>query len=304
MTVAELIDAFFLDRQRAGVRESSLGVYRTRLKTLRETLGNREFKSLTRSELLAWIDQESHWPDDYRIEAKQNQRKRPDTIRMILTVAAMLQNFALDREVIDAPILKPKDLRKPKSRRRERLATPEETKQILAAASPAFRLIYQALRRTGARPNELVGANIEQIVSNGERRTLLIAHHKTSGKDGRLRKIPISRAVAEYFDAAIGDRTQGPIFLNSKGERWKREQLTTTFRRIRRRLGLDESLALYATRHEFGSAMTRKRGLLAAKEALGHSSVQTTEIYAHMNDDELHDCQADLFDEEDGRSAA
>lgn len=297
MTLNDLIDRWLRDRQRHGCRPSTLRVYASRCRALAAALGERPLSQLARSELLDWIDAESHWPADHPDQSKRNQQKRPDTIRLVLTVVGMLQTFAVDRELLAEPLLKKNDLRKPKGRRRERLATPEETQRIVKAATLEFRLLYEALRRTGARPSELCGADIEQIVRDGARRTIVLEHHKTSNKDGSLRKIPISRGVSRFFDQAIGARESGPIFLTPSGRRWTREQVTSTFRKLRRRLGLPEQLVVYCCRHEFGSQATRKHGIFAASQLMGHSSVNTTQKYAHMQDEERHECQADLFDD-------
>ncbi|HEY3963185.1 MAG TPA: hypothetical protein VGM05_01425, partial [Planctomycetaceae bacterium] len=72
-----------------------------------------------------------------------------------------LQKFALEHKLLDKPVFG--KLEKPRVGRRDRVPTPAETEAILAQASPAFRLIYAALRQCGARPGELCRATIADV---------------------------------------------------------------------------------------------------------------------------------------------
>lgn len=297
MTLRALIDAFLHDRERSGCRPATLRAYRGRIRPLAAAHGDRDVASLTRGELLEFIDAESHWPADDPDIDRRGTQKAPDTIRLLLTVLSMLQEFAVDREHITAAWLKPKDLKKPRGRQRERLPTDDEVAQIIAAAPADWLPLYEALRRTGARPAELVGATIEQIETVGSVRTLVIEHHKTSRKTGKPRKIPISRSVAPFFAQAMGDRRKGPIFRRVSKRPWTVAAASGVFRRIRRELGLPEEIVLYCTRHECGSRAAKKAGIYVAKELLGHENITTTQRYAHMTDEERQQAQEGLYDD-------
>ena len=95
------------------------------------------------------------------------------------------------------------------------MPTPAETEAILAQASPAFRLIYSALRQCGARPGELCRATIADV--DRANRVITLKEHKTARKTGQPRRIPIGRKLGELLDQAIGDRTEGPVFLSPSG---------------------------------------------------------------------------------------
>lgn len=291
MTLNGLIDLWLAVCEADGCKAGTLRVYRTRTRSLRAAFGEREPASLTREEFLCWRDAECHFPD--------GTRKANDTCALILTVLAMLQQFALDGGHVEYPWLRPKDLKKPSRRRRERMPTPEETERILAAGDPDFSLIYRVLRLTGARPGELCGARIEQIINSGGRRTLVLTDHKTARKTGRSRRIPIGADVVALFDAAIGARTSGPIFVRSDGRPWTRDAITTNFRALRRKLNLDERLVPYCARHEFVTAAIKKHGIGRAKDLAGHSSITTTQLYDHPTDAEIHDAQSGLFDNDE-----
>ena len=127
-----------------------------------------------------------------------------------------LQKFALEHKLLDKPVFS--ILEKPRVGRRERLPTPAETEAVLAKASPAFRLIYSALRQCGARPGEFCRATIADV--DRGKRMITLVEHKTARKTGQARYIPIGRKLGDMLDQAIGDRTEGAVFLSPSGRGW------------------------------------------------------------------------------------
>lgn len=287
MTLAQLITAFLKERQRAGCRASTLRTYGSRLKPLLAELGERAAGELTRDELLDWLADAACLAD--------GSRKANATISLTLALLKSLQAFALDEAAIERPWLKPKDLKKPKPRKRERIATPAETEQLLAAMSPAFGRLYQCYRFTGARRGELTAAKIEDLRGAPPSRSIVLATHKTSDEDGRARVIHLGPEADAIVTEAIGERTFGRIFLNNQGKPWQPDHVTRTFRRLRRRLGIDDGLTIHSTRHEFASAICAAHGLQVAQELLGHADITTTQRYAHLQPDHLRSCLSGLY---------
>src|SRR6185295_4556869 len=113
-----------------------------------------------------------------------------------------LQKFALEHKLLDKPVFG--KLEKPRAGQRDRVPTPDETEAILSRSSPAFRLIYSALRQCGARPGELCRATIADI--DRAANAIVLREHKTARKTGKPRRIPIGRKLAELLTQAIGDR--------------------------------------------------------------------------------------------------
>lgn len=284
MTVSELIDRFLRHCERQGCKPTTLQHYRGRLKPLADQAGARAWAEVSREQLLDWLHQANHWPD--------GREKAKSTIRANMIALQMIQTYA--REFHGAKRkLKKTDLKKPSPARRERIPTPDETRRILEAAPEDWRLIYRALRLTGARPMELTGALIESI----EQSCLVIHEHKTARKTGKPRRIPLGKHVMPLFREAIADRTSGPVFVDSRGKPWTVGRLSRIFRRLRKELGLTPELVLYSTRHEFGSAVAKKFGILQASRLLGHTDVATTQRYTHLSDDELREYQEGALDD-------
>jgi integrase len=202
-----------------------------------------------------------------------------------------LQTFALQNKLLDKAVFG--TLEKPRVGRRERLPTPAETEAILSRASPAFRLIYSALRQCGARPGELCRVTIADV----DRANCVISlkEHKTSRKTGQPRRIPIGRKLGALLDQAIGQRTEGSVFLSPTGKPWRVTNLSRTYSRLRDSAGLPKDLVLYLARHECGTKICREKGIEYARRLLGHANISTTQRYMHLDDRELADAQ-DLVD--------
>lgn len=276
MQCLDVVAMFLADRRRRGRRAATLRHYESRLRGLVREFGRREIASISREEWLDWLAEQRLFPDGVE--------KSPDTIRADMTVLKMLLEFARSEALLAAAPLRPGDLRRPRGRRRERIPTREEVDRILAAAPPEFARLYQTLRLTGARPSELVHADIEQIEETPHGRFLVVQRHKTSAAGGAARRIPLGSALDPYLRAAIGMRRCGPIFLDARGRRWTVARASAMFRRCRAAAGLDESIVLYSARHEFGSAVAKRLGIHQARELLGHASITTTQRYAHISD--------------------
>lgn len=278
MVVSEIL-AIFLEHVGRDRKPATVRQYRTRLKSFADKFGSRDFSSIDSLEIEAWLGEAGKFPD--------GRLKSPDTRRANAIAFEQLQAFAVDHHALAEKLLE--KIRKPTGRLRERIPTDSETQAILDAASPQFRLIYQALRQTGARPNELAGAQFADI--DRQAGMLVIRHHKTEEKTGRPRKIAIGKKFAELIAQARGGRTEGPIFLSPRLKPWTTGTLSATFRRLRDRLRLPKDLCLYLTRHEHASRLCRQRGIQAAAEALGHKSIVTTKRYVKTDDKELQENQ-------------
>ncbi len=198
-----------------------------------------------------------------------------------------LQKFALEHKLLDQPVFG--NLEKPRVGRRDRVPTAAETEAILAKASPAFRLIYSALRQCGARPGELCRATIADV--DRAKCVITLKEHKTARKTGQPRRIPIGRKLGELLDQAIGTRTEGPVFLAPAGKAWRVPNLSRTYSRLRDLAGLPRDLVLYLARHECGTKICREKGIEFARRLLGHANISTTQSYMHLDDRELADAQ-------------
>jgi len=276
-TVNEFVTAY-LKHVKSSKNDSTLKTYRKNLKPFLAQFRDRGLSDIEPFEIEEYFDQVKYKAD--------GSEKAPDTIRLLITAFENLQKWGIDNKQLQERIIAP--IKKPKGRRRERLPNERERELILRAASPAFRIIYKALRQSGCRPNELARASIEDLADVDGQRMIVLEEHKTAAKTGTARKIPVGAKLGTLLDASIGDRTTGPLFLSPRGKAWTAEALSKTFYRIRKRLQLPADLVLYLTRHEHATQVyANTKDIHATARALGHTSIQTTQRYVKDNVEEL-----------------
>jgi integrase len=254
MLIADLNEEFlaWCSRHRA---PATVEFYRTRLRQFCRKYNERDFASLTPLEI-----------DEHLAEVGTGMSD--STRHHNALVLERLQKFALENKLLDRPAFG--KLEKPRVGQRDRLPTADETAAILSQASREFRLIYSALRQCGARPGELCRARIADVDRAGC--VITLKEHKTARKTGKPRRIPIGRKFGDLLDQAIGDRTEGPVFLSPIGKSWSVANLGRTYSRLRDNAGLPKDLVLYLARHECGTKICREKGIEYARRLLGHAT--------------------------------
>jgi integrase len=88
---------------------------------------------------------------------------------------------------------------------------------LLVAAGlghPAEHALISLLALNGLRVSEATGANIEALGVERGLRTLVITR-----KGGQVVTIPLAPRTARAIDLAVGERSEGPVFLASDGRR-------------------------------------------------------------------------------------
>jgi integrase len=106
---------------------------------------------------------------------------------------------------------------------------------LLVAAGlgqPTEHAFISLLALNGLRVSEATGANIEAIGVERGHRTLVITR-----KDGQVVTIPPAPRTARAIDLAVGERSDGPLFLAADGGRLDRHGAARIVRRAARRAG-------------------------------------------------------------------
>jgi integrase/recombinase XerD len=86
------------------------------------------------------------------------------------------------------------------------------------------------LAPNGLRVSEATGADIEHLGLDRGHRTLTITR-----KGGKVVMIPLAPRTARAIDLAIGERTDGPVFLTLDGRRLDRHGAGRIVRKVARR---------------------------------------------------------------------
>jgi hypothetical protein len=100
---------------------------------------------------------------------------------------------------------------------------------------PTEHALLSLLALNGLRVSEATGASIEALGIERGHRTLVITR-----KGGKVVTVPLAPRTARAIDLAIGERTEGPIFLTADGSRLDRHgagRIGRIVRRTARRAG-------------------------------------------------------------------
>jgi site-specific recombinase XerD len=168
----------------------------------------------------------------------------------------------------------------------------EITKFLSAALKQSprdFTMISLALF-TGLRVCELVGLYIEDVAPFGDVSTILTVPQRI-GKNSKKREIPMNHEtinlIKSFFQFKI-DNTESTTPSSSLFvSRYAHRPLSTRdFQRIVKDLSINSigrSITPHTLRHTFATRLLKHTNLRVIQELLGHSRLQTTEIYTHVS---------------------
>lgn len=78
------------------------------------------------------------------------------------------------------------------------------------------------------------------------------------------------------------------VFYNKKGKMLYQETISKQFKRIVRKSNLNDKIHFHTLRHSFASLLVQKGvSLYVVKELLGHEDLATTQIYSHLDKNNL-----------------
>ena len=149
---------------------------------------------------------------------------------------------------------------------------------LLVAAGlgpPREHALISLLALNGLRVSEATGADIEHLGLERGHRTLTITR-----KGGKVVTIPLAPRTPRAIDLAIGDRTDGPVFLTADGRRLDRHGAGRIVRRLARRARIGKAVTPHTLRHAFmTAALDAGVPLRDVQEAASHADPRTTIRY-------------------------
>jgi integrase/recombinase XerD len=153
------------------------------------------------------------------------------------------------------------------------------------------RALLEVLYASGCRVSEVCG--LRHIDLMLKQRQL-----KCRGKGGKERLVPIGRraiAAIEAYQAelrpVLAARAGGAceaVFLSRTGRPLDRIQVWRLVKAYARRSGIDPDISPHSLRHSFAThLLAGGADLRQVQEMLGHASIQTTQIYTHVEHSRL-----------------
>ena len=151
------------------------------------------------------------------------------------------------------------------------------------------RAMMEMLYGSGLRVSELVNLPLSRIYLNEH--YMLI-----EGKGSKQRLVPLSPVAEEWFGYWLQDRAQWPVkpeakdiaFVNRYGRPLTRVMVFTIVRRLCEQAGITKTVSPHTLRHSFATHLLQNGAdLRVIQQLLGHEDLATTEIYTHIDVQDL-----------------
>lgn len=182
-----------------------------------------------------------------------------------------------------------------RSRQLPDVLTVEEVELIInsipldSAKGKRDRAMLELLYSCGLRVSELTSLRLSDLFF-GE------GYIRVMGKGSKQRLVPISNVARErimiYMDCreSKSARDKDILFLNNRGKALTRVMIFTIIREAVERVGLDKTVSPHTFRHSFAThLLAGGASVRQVQEMLGHESIETTEIYTHLDTSRLRE---------------
>lgn len=153
--------------------------------------------------------------------------------------------------------------------------------------------IIETLYSCGLRVSELVNLKLTELFFND-------GYIRVIGKGNKERLVPIGhkaiKDINQYLqqrndvNSRIDEEDKNIVFLNRWGRQLTREMVFTIIKKYAKLAGITKNISPHTLRHSFATHLVEGGAdLRAVQEMLGHESIQTTEIYTHLDREYLRE---------------
>lgn len=215
--------------------------------------------------------------------------------RKISALRSFYKYLHQEIEIIDNNISE--KLRNPKIKKRQPVyLTLSETEHLLATISKEkneflrnrdMAIVFTFLT-TGMRLSELVSVNLNDIKND---------HFSIIGKGNKERTIYLTKNCIDLIDNYIRirkkylkDKKIDALFISTRKNRISNRAVQSTVEKYLKNAGFDTSVySTHKLRHTAATLMYKYGNvdIRALKDVLGHESVSTTQIYTHLDNEDL-----------------
>ena len=161
-----------------------------------------------------------------------------------------------------------------------RLSREEEQKLISCAyrENNSYGVLLKTLFLTGARVSEFVSIKVEDFYFDEQ--MILIR----KGKGGKSRYVPILPELAQELQTYLNGRRIGYIFESNRHTKFTPRRIQQIVKETAGRAGITKKVHPHLLRHTVATFLLEKgMPLEQIQKFLGHSKIETTQIYAESS---------------------
>lgn len=237
--------------------------------------------------------------DDFIYEQSLNDLKSSTISRRISTIKnffLFLENEKIATNLVKEVILPKKEKHIPTflsiDEIKNLLSVFDETKPTEYRDKTMVLVMYSA----GLRVSELI--NLEKRSINFEEKLITL-----KGKGNKERFVPLNYMALEYLNNYLSQNKNNKVFSKSKylfinkkdGKPLTRQYFFVELNKYAKRAGIDKKISPHTLRHSFATHLLENGAdLRVVQELLGHSKIETTQIYTHLSTKKILDA-LDLY---------
>jgi site-specific recombinase XerD len=146
--------------------------------------------------------------------------------------------------------------------------------------------LYSLVHMTGLRVSELVGLDIVDV---DQRQWLEVI-----GKGKKLRRIPLNKTARQRLARYLAWRKTAKakdvdaLFLSLRGRRYGVRDVQRSLKAWLEEAGIKQDMWPHLIRHMYGTNVQENfKNIRVTQELLGHAHASTTQIYTHVDDQQL-----------------
>jgi integrase len=265
--------AGFLDRAKVRYRDKTVELYGWCFKDYQRLCRDKALERVQPMDIEDFVGRrisEGVRPVTVNIQLKHLRAAFQDAVRLKLIPSSPFEGFKflpVDRK--EGAFLTESDLRQ----------------LLLEVEDPEFSSLIAVTFLTAMRLGEVT--NLRWVDVDLDRELVVIrSHHRFRTKGGKSRSIPLNGWVLDYLGSKA--RTSAYVFSHPDGRPLQGPAVSRRFKRYIRKAGLDDSIHFHSLRHG-GISWMMAQGVPAAfvQRFAGHSSLNATQIYTHVEDRSL-----------------
>jgi integrase/recombinase XerD len=148
------------------------------------------------------------------------------------------------------------------------------------------RAMLELLYATGLRVSELVGLTLDSI-------DMKLGYVRVIGKGNKERIVPFGAICRRYLERYFQVRNRkfpgvADLFVSKLGKKMSRVEFWRQLKGYALKAGIAKPITPHVLRHSFAShLLAGGADLRFVQEMLGHSSIATTQIYTHVDKEQL-----------------
>jgi integrase/recombinase XerD len=256
----------FLDEKRLSLSQNTIKQYKNILSAFQQYCGKPP-ESITRHEIIRYLN---HLMFEKGLSKAY--------VSNVMSIIKSFYTFLGENEYVKANPAKGISQVKKDKKAPVYLTQDEMEMLIKTAIAPRDSLMVKMLYATGVRVSELVSIRKRDI--DFERGTI-----KVFGKGAKERAVLIPDALGQQLrEYCEGLKDDDRLFELSV------RTVERSIKALAKRAGIDKKVTPHKLRHSFATHMLQNGGnVVAIQKLLGHTSLNTTQIYTHYSVDELKD---------------